>query len=236
MAVVKNTLSRRAADKTGRSALHPVPAGPHRARCGSTATRRGRRKRCRTSPRPTRTSSRFGAASSGRRTFRPRASCGSRACRRGTSCWRSSPARSRRRSSGLAGRLNSLIGNLARTLAAVRDSGALAPGEAPVPAAEAAPAEDEAPEAPAEAPPTATSRRRMPHLSLRWPRTRPRSPRRRMRRRTTPPNRVSKHQRTSPRATPPPMSSPQTTHPPRASPTTPKADQHVPRGVTTRWR
>ena len=33
--------------------------------------------------------------------------------------------------SGLAGRLNSLIGNMARVLAAVRDSGVLAPGEAP---------------------------------------------------------------------------------------------------------
>ena len=39
--------------------------------------------------------------------------------------------------SGLAGRLNGLIEKMARTLAAVRDSGSLAPGEAPV---EAAPA------------------------------------------------------------------------------------------------
>lgn len=53
--------------------------------------------------------------------------------------------------SGLAGRLNGLIEKMARTLAAVRDSGSLAPGEAPVeatPAAaevEVAPEETEAP-------------------------------------------------------------------------------------------
>ena len=47
--------------------------------------------------------------------------------------------------SGLAGRLNSLIGNMARVLAAVRDSGALAPGEAP--AAEAPVADAVAPAA-----------------------------------------------------------------------------------------
>jgi large subunit ribosomal protein L10 len=51
--------------------------------------------------------------------------------------------------SGLAGRLGSLVGNLARTLAAVRDSGSLAPGEAPAAAAAAEPAVDEAPDAPA---------------------------------------------------------------------------------------
>jgi large subunit ribosomal protein L10 len=50
--------------------------------------------------------------------------------------------------SGLAGRLNGLIGKLARTLSAVGDSDALAPGEAPA-AAEAAVA-PEAAEAPAE--------------------------------------------------------------------------------------
>lgn len=53
--------------------------------------------------------------------------------------------------SGLAGSLNALLGNLARTLAAVRDSGALAPGEAP-PAETESPAEEPVVEAPAEAP------------------------------------------------------------------------------------
>lgn len=53
--------------------------------------------------------------------------------------------------SGLAGRLNGLIEKMARTLAAVRDSGSLAPGEAPVEATpavaevEVAPEETEAP-------------------------------------------------------------------------------------------
>lgn len=53
--------------------------------------------------------------------------------------------------SGLAGRLNGLIEKMARTLAAVRDSGSLAPGEAPVEATPAAaevgvaPEETEAP-------------------------------------------------------------------------------------------
>jgi large subunit ribosomal protein L10 len=60
--------------------------------------------------------------------------------------------------SGLAGRLNGLIEKMARTLAAVRDSGSLAPGEAPVeatPAAvevEAAPEATEAPAVVADAP------------------------------------------------------------------------------------
>ena len=58
--------------------------------------------------------------------------------------------------SGLAARLNSLIGNMARTLAAVRDSGALAPGEAPavdVPtSAEAPPDPPDAPVEEAQAP------------------------------------------------------------------------------------
>ncbi len=63
--------------------------------------------------------------------------------------------------SGLAGRLNSMIGNMARVLAAVRDSGALAPGEVPAPVVEEAHAQPEpdapvdepaAPEAPAEQP------------------------------------------------------------------------------------
>ena len=62
---------------------------------------------------------------------------------------------------GLAGGLSSLIGTLARTLAAVQGSGALAPGEAPAPepAAEApvqeAPAEEAAAEAPASDAPAA---------------------------------------------------------------------------------
>jgi large subunit ribosomal protein L10 len=66
---------------------------------------------------------------------------------------------------GLAGSLSSLIGTLARTLAAVQGSGALAPGEAPAqePAAESpapeaaadAPAEDTAAEAPVEEAPGA---------------------------------------------------------------------------------
>lgn len=59
--------------------------------------------------------------------------------------------------SGLAGRLNSMIGNLARTLAAVGESGALAPGEAPAveapPVAEEAPAEATDTPAADEAPP-----------------------------------------------------------------------------------
>ena len=49
--------------------------------------------------------------------------------------------------SGLAGRLNGLIEKMARTLAAVRDSGSLAPGEAPVEAAPAAVEVEAAPEA-----------------------------------------------------------------------------------------
>ncbi len=55
--------------------------------------------------------------------------------------------------SGLAGRLNGLIEKMARTLAAVRDSGSLAPGEAPVEATQAAAEVEVAPEeteAPAE--------------------------------------------------------------------------------------
>ena len=64
--------------------------------------------------------------------------------------------------SGLAARLSSLVGNLARTLVAVRDSGALAPGEAPhaeAPEAslEAAPEAPVVVEAPAEAPDTASA-------------------------------------------------------------------------------
>ncbi len=49
--------------------------------------------------------------------------------------------------SGLAGRLNGLIEKMARTLAAVRDSGSLAPGEAPVEATPAAAEVEVAPEA-----------------------------------------------------------------------------------------
>ena len=60
--------------------------------------------------------------------------------------------------SGLAGRLNGLIEKMARTLAAVRDSGSLAPGEAPVEApppaveVEVAPEATEAPAEVADAP------------------------------------------------------------------------------------
>lgn len=152
MAVVKNTLSRRAADKTGRSALVPYLQGPTGLVWvdGDPA-------------RAAKALSDFAKAHQDVFSIRggvlgakdlPAASIVRLA---------SLPSRDQLLAqlagaiasplSGLAGRLNSLVGNLARTLAAVRDSGALAPGEAPVPAAEAAPAQDEAPDAPAEAPP-----------------------------------------------------------------------------------
>ncbi len=235
MAVVKNTLSRRAADKTGRSALVPYLQGPTGLVWvdGDPA-------------RAAKALSDFAKAHQDVFSIRggvlgaedlPAASIVRLA---------SLPSRDQLLAqlagaiasplSGLAGRLNSLVGNLARTLAAVRDSGALAPGEAPAPGGRSGAGGGRG---------SGCTGRRGPaeRRAAGGCRTRRggrgRDPARRgsrMPRPATRPNRVSKHQRTSPRATPPPMSSPQTTHPPRASPTTPKADQHVPRGVTTRWR
>ncbi len=153
MAVVKNTLSRRAADKTGRSALIPYLQGPtglvwvdgDPARAAKALSDFAKAHQDVFSIR----GGVLGAEDLPAPSIVRLASLPSRdqllAQLAGAIA---SPL------SGLAGRLNSLVGNLARTLAAVRDSGALAPGEAPAPAAEAT-AADEAPAAPAaEAPST----------------------------------------------------------------------------------
>lgn len=155
MAVVKNTLSRRAADKTGRSALIPYLQGPtglvwvdgDPARAAKALSDFAKAHQDVFSIR----GGVLGAEDLPAPSIVRLASLPSRdqllAQLAGAIA---SPL------SGLAGRLNSLVGNLARTLAAVRDSGALAPGEAPAPAAEAAAAVGgEAPDAPAaEAPST----------------------------------------------------------------------------------
>jgi large subunit ribosomal protein L10 len=154
MAVVKNTLSRRAADQTGRSALIPylqgptglvwVDGDPARAAKALSDFAKGH---------PEVLSIRGGVLGA---EDLPAASVARLA---------SLPSRDQLLAqlaggiasplSGLAGRLSSLVGNLARTLAAVRDSGALAPGEATAaePAATEAAGAPAAEVAPADAPP-----------------------------------------------------------------------------------
>jgi len=144
MAVVKNTLSRRAADQTGRSALIPYLQGPtglvwvdgDPARAAKALSDFAKTHQEVFSIR----GGVLGAEDLPAASFVRLAGLPSReqllAQLAGAIA---SPL------SGLAGRLNSLVGNLARTLAAVRDSGALAPGE---PASEApATVEVPAPEA-----------------------------------------------------------------------------------------
>lgn len=145
MTVVKNTLSRRAADQTGRSALLPYLEGP----TGLVWVKGD-------AARAAKALSDFEKGHPGVFTIRggvlgsddlPAASIVTLA---------SLPSRDQLLAqlagglaaplSGLAGTLNGLIGALARTLAAVQGSGALAPGEAPA-VSEAAPAA----EAPGEA-------------------------------------------------------------------------------------
>lgn len=153
MAVVKNTLSRRAADTTGRSALIPYLQGPtglvwvdgDPARAAKALSDFAKTHQDVFSIR----GGVLGAEDLPAASILRLASLPSRdqllAQLAGAIA---SPL------SGLAGRLNSLVGNLARTLAAVRESGAFAPGEA-APEAAAAPAVAEAPDAPAaEAPST----------------------------------------------------------------------------------
>ena len=145
MAVVKNTLSRRAADQTGRSALIPYLQGPtglvwvdgDPARAAKALSDFAKTHHDVFSIR----GGVLGAEDLPAASIVRLASLPSReqllAQLAGAIA---SPL------SGLAGRLNSLVGNLARTLAAVRDSGALAPGEAPPVEAEAS-VEAEAPAA-----------------------------------------------------------------------------------------
>lgn len=150
MAVVKNTLSRRAADQTGRSALIPYLQGPTGLVWvdGDPA-------------RAAKALSDF--AKTHQEVFSIRGGVLGAEDLPAASIVRlaSLPSRDQLLAqlagaiasplSGLAGRLNSLVGNLARTLAAVRDSGALAPGE-PAAVVDAPPAVDEATDAPTEVP------------------------------------------------------------------------------------
>lgn len=151
MAVVKNTLSRRAADQTGRSALIPYLQGPTGLVWvdGDPA-------------RAAKALSDF--AKTHQEVFSIRGGVLGAEDLPAASIVRlaSLPSRDQLLAqlagaiasplSGLAGRLNSLVGNLARTLAAVRDSGALAPGEVPAAVVDAPPAVDEATDAPTEVP------------------------------------------------------------------------------------
>lgn len=156
MAVVKNTLSRRAADQTGRSALLPYLQGPTGLVWvdGDPA-------------RAAKALSDF--AKTHQEVFSIRGGVLGAEDLPAASIVRLAGLPSREQLlaqlagaiasplSGLAGRLNSLVGNLARTLAAVRDSGALASGEAPpseAPATVEAPAPEASAgvEAPAEEP------------------------------------------------------------------------------------
>ncbi len=142
MTVVKNTLSRRAADQTGRSALLPYLEGPtglvwvngdpaQAAKALSDFAKA--HKEVFTIRGGVLGSEDLPAASIVRLASLP-----SREQMLGQLAGAlASPI------SGLAGRLTSLIGNMARVLAAVRDSGALAPGEAPP--AEISAAEEAAP-------------------------------------------------------------------------------------------
>jgi len=167
MAVVKNTLSRRAADQTGRSALIPYLQGPtglvwvdgDPARAAKALSDFAK-------SHPEVLSIRGGVLGA---EDLPAASVARLA---------SLPSRDQLLAqlaggiasplSGLAGRLSSLVGNLARTLAAVRDSGALAPGEAtaaepaPEPAATEAAGAPAAEVAPADAPPEDAARAEEP--------------------------------------------------------------------------
>jgi large subunit ribosomal protein L10 len=147
MAVVKNTLSRRAADQTGRAALVPYLQGPTGLVWvdGDPA-------------RAAKALSDF--AKTHQEVFSIRGGVLGAEDLPAASIVRlaSLPSRDQLLAqlagavasplSGLAGRLGGLVGNLARTLAAVRDAGSLAAGETPPAAAAGEPAAEEAPDAP----------------------------------------------------------------------------------------
>jgi len=155
MTVVKNTLSRRAVDQTGRTALLPYLSGPTGLVWvnGDPA-------------RAAKALSDFAKAHQSVFTIRGGVLGADDLPAESIVRLASLPSREQMLAqlaggiaaplTGLAGRLSGMISALARTLAAVQGSGALAPGEAPAAAAEepaaAAPAEEAAAEAPAEEP------------------------------------------------------------------------------------